>query len=206
MKSVTYSPKRERTRRDGVRSAVLGATARLLESGESYTTLGITRICAEAGVSRSAFYTCFPNKSALLIALTAEATKELFAASERWIVAGPGIDAHQLERTIMGSFAVLRSHPAVLKAYAEVAAYDPELEAFWAERMDRTAGILAGVIARARDSGIVRPQVDPSVTADFIVWGGERLMSHHVTTSPPETDADCARKLAASISAMLFVE
>lgn len=203
---MTHSLKRERTRRDGVRSAVLEATVRLLEAGESYTTLGITRICAEAGVARSGFYTCFPNKSALLIALTAEATEELFGASERWIKAGSGIDGRQLERTIMGSFAVLRAQPAVLRAYAEVAAYDPDLAGFWAERMDRTTGILADVIATARAAGTVRPQVDPAVTADLIVWGGERLMSRHVAASPPETDADCARKLAAAISAMLFVD
>jgi TetR/AcrR family transcriptional regulator, ethionamide resistance regulator len=189
-----------------VRAAVLAATARLLEGGESYTTLGITRICAEAGVARSAFYTCFPHKSALLIALTSEATEDLFAASERWITTGKGIDGRQLERTIMGSFAVLRAQPAVLRAFAEVAAYDPDLEDFWSERMDRTAAILAEVIASAREAGTVRAGIDPAVAADFVVWGGERLMSRHVATSPPETDPDCARELAAAISAMLFVD
>lgn len=206
VKSITHSPKRDRTRRDGVRSAVLDATARLLDAGESFTALGITRICSEAGVARSAFYTCFPNKSGLLIALTAEATDELFAASERWITAGSGIDGSELERTIMGSFAVLRAQPAVLRAYAEVAAYDPDIAGFWAKRMDRTAEILADVIARARETGAVRPTIDPVLAADFIVWGGERLMSRHVATSPIERDADCARKLARAITAMLYVD
>ncbi|WP_052524379.1 hypothetical protein [Mycobacteroides abscessus] len=142
----------------------------------------------------------------MLIALTAEATDELFTASERWITAGPGIAPSQLERTILGSLAVLRSHPAVLRAYAEVAGYDTELADFWTSRMNRTSEILADVIAAGRETGTVRAQIDPRVTADFIIWGGERLMSHHVATSAPDTDVDCARKLASSIAAMLFVE
>src|SRR5215470_15080403 len=101
---------------------------------------------------------------------------------------------------------MLRAQPAVLKAFAEVAAYDPDLADFWAERMDRIAATLADVIAGARDAGTVRPQVDPMTTAEFIIWGGERLMSRHVATSPTDTDPDCAAKLATAISAMLFVE
>ena len=69
MPSITRKTASGRTRRDAVQAELLDAVERLLEAGESYTSLGVQRICDEAGVARSAFYTNFANKSELLLVL-----------------------------------------------------------------------------------------------------------------------------------------
>lgn len=204
MKSVTRKTSTGRTRRDAVRADVLETVERLLREGESYTALGIARISEEAGVSRSAFYLNFPDKAALLVDLTEQATDELFASSAGWISEDPQLEIESLVENMLVSIRIFRTHKAVLAAFAEVAAYDQDVAGFWATRMDELVAALASRITAGQAAGTIRAELDPRVTASFVVWGAERAVSHHVATNPPSRDRSFAEGVAKSIWAMLF--
>jgi AcrR family transcriptional regulator len=202
--SVTRKTSSGRTRRDAVRADVLEAVERLLRDGERYTSLGIGRISDAAGVSRSAFYLNFPDKAALLVELTAQATEELFRSSEHWIRSDTQQDVESLRDNVLHSVSIFREHAAVLAAYTEVAAYDPEVAAFWASRIEGLVRAFARRISAGQKAGRIRADQVPAVTAEFVVWGSERTISQHVASQPPHRDRAFAEGLARAMWAMIY--
>src|SRR6267154_2541563 len=89
MASVTRPRSRQLKRRAEIEAAVLAATERLLADGASFTELGVQRIITEAGVARSSFYMCFPDKVAVLIRLVGNMKNDLFGIATRWRPTGP---------------------------------------------------------------------------------------------------------------------
>src|SRR5260370_26990762 len=89
MASVTRPRSRQLKRRAEIEAAVLAATERLLAGGANFTELGVQRIVAEAGVARSSFYMCFPDKVTVLVRLRRNMKDELFRQATLWRPARP---------------------------------------------------------------------------------------------------------------------
>ncbi len=98
MPSVTR-PARDDSHRAIVEQQVLEAVEHLLAGGESFTSLGVQRIAAEAGMARTTFYGHFRDKASLLIRLTESATLRLFTVAADW-VRDPGSTRESLEPTV----------------------------------------------------------------------------------------------------------
>jgi AcrR family transcriptional regulator len=196
MSSVTRRRSPHRERRAEASARVLEATGSLLRDGERFTELGTERIASAAGVARSTFYVHFADKSELLLRLAAEATEELFEASDAWwehsLADGPG----PLGGALLELTRIYRRHAAVLDAVGEVAGYDPAVAAFWRERMDGYAASLRARLAGEQRAGAVPREVDPEATAFVLVWSVERSVAEHVRAQPPRTDAAFAAQLA----------
>lgn len=199
MPSVTRSPAAaRRAGRAAVEAQVLAAVERLLAAGESFTTLGIARIAAEAGMARTTFYGHFADKPTLLVRLAAAATSDLFATATAW-TEDPDRDLAGLEQTVARLLAEYRRHAPLLQALAEVAAYEPEVEAFWRRTVDAFAGVIERYLERDRAAGRAPAALDPASTAVFLAWGTERTLAMHVRAQPdPATDAALARGIAAA--------
>jgi AcrR family transcriptional regulator len=184
--SVTRRKGGTRTRRGAAESEIFAAVERLLARGESYTALGMQAIADEAGVARSTMYVHFTDKADLLMRLAESATGDLFGAAEHWIVGAGDLEA--LERTEAAIIAQQREHAGLFRALAEVAGYDPAVARFWRSRVDAVADLLHERLA-GRD-------LDPVVTARFLVWATERTVFEHVADSGGVDDEQLAKGMA----------
>jgi len=197
MPSVTR-PARDDSHRTIVEQQVLEAVERLLARGESFTSLGVQRIAAEAGMARTTFYGHFRDKASLLIRVTESATLRLFTVAADW-VRDPDSTREDLERTLSELIKEYRTHAPLLRAVNELAAYEPAVEEFWRAAIDDFATLIAERIMREQASRRSAPRKHADTTATWIAWGTERTIAMHVTAHPDDTRSDAA--LAAGIAA-----
>lgn len=195
MPSVTRRKAADRDRRQAVEQDVLDAVERLLAAGESFTALPIQRIADEAGIGRSTFYGRFADKPTLLIALTDAATKALFARAAAFVQDDEST-REQHVGVVYDLVQEYRLHEALLRAVIEVAAYEPEIEAFWQSRVDAFASLIEARLIRDRAAGRMVVPVDPGPTASWIAWGTERVLAAHVRREPPAADRAFAEAIA----------
>ncbi|MGH3171390.1 MAG: hypothetical protein ACRDN0_36715 [Trebonia sp.] len=91
---------------------------------------------------------------------------------------------------------VYREHAALLRAVAEVAAYDQIVRDFWNQGLtpfsDRTVAVLRG----EQEAGRTPASVEVVSASRVIVIGGERAIFDHITATGPENDVAFARELA----------
>ena len=183
-----------RTRRNGVTRDVIDATVRCLSAGESVTSLGIQRICEEAGVARSAFYKNFADKTDLLRRVVADATADLFDTACAWAAGSGGRES--MVTAHWNTVRVWREHAPLLRAYFEAAAYDPELAAIWDDRMRAVVTVMKERIINGQRDGSVPDDLDAQTVAEFIVYGFERLTAQHIATAPASADKAFARSIS----------
>jgi TetR/AcrR family transcriptional regulator, ethionamide resistance regulator len=193
-----------RARRDAVRGQVFDAVIQLLAAGERFTSLKVSRICEEAGVARSAFYTNFVDKTDLLMQLGEPALDELFRGEIEWLQSDRERGVAGLAARLRAACAVLRRHAPVLAAMAEVAGYDSEFADRWDTGIDRVIDAAAARISAAQSQGLIRPGLDSGSAAKLIVGGVERTMMRHVATEHAGSDTALAEGLADTIWATLF--
>jgi AcrR family transcriptional regulator len=204
MPSITRKMPSGRTRRDAVYDELLSAVERLLSEGESFTALGTRRICHEAGVARSAFYTNFASKSDLLLAVVESATENIFTVTRAWTEGDASAGKLGLAATMLNSIKVWREHSALLAAYFEVSAYDPKVAAYWRDEFDAIIHLIERRIEHDQATGLVDPTLDPKATAAFIVYAGQRMASEQVTVGDPASDEAAARHVADIIWKILY--
>lgn len=183
-----------RTRRNGVTRDVIDATVRCLSAGESVTSLGIQRICEEAGVARSAFYKNFVDKTDLLRRVVADATADLFDTACAWAAGTGGLES--MVAAHWNTVRVWREHAPLLRAYFEAAAYQPELAAIWDDRMQAVVTVMQTRISNGQRDGSVAGDLDAQTIAKFIVYGFERLTAQHIATAPASADKKFARSIS----------
>ena len=174
---------RTRAPRGAVEGQVLEAVEDLLATGASFTSLGVGQIADHAGVARSSFYLHFSDKNQLLIRIAEAATNPLLDIAEDWIT-DRSADIETLRPTIREMVAENRKHAPLLAALAEVAAYDAEVAEFWQSRLQGYIDLVKQRLQADKRAGLAPPALDPAVTASFIVWGTERVVSLGVAGDP----------------------
>ncbi|MEU8804034.1 TetR/AcrR family transcriptional regulator [Spirillospora sp. NPDC048819] len=199
MASTTRPRRKVRERREDVRQRVLRTAAEMMADGTPYTELPVQRIAERADVARSTFYLHFPDKSLLLIALAEQAVEALFGEAVIWWRAdhSGGVDgvAHAMRQMI----AAYREHRRVLDALSEVAGYDPDVAAFWRDRMRRFTEVVQDRLDAERRAGTVDPGMDVPTTALVLIWMVERTIQAHCRHDEGPGDERIARTLARSI-------
>jgi AcrR family transcriptional regulator len=181
----------------------MAAVERLLAAGHRYTALGVQQICDEAGVARSAFYVNFGDKTDLLLRVVEAATVDIVWISDQWLSSQPTLGLEALVDAQEQAIGVFRAHAPLLSAYAEVAAYDDKVAAFWRTRLDT---VIASAVQRVVDgqaAGDVRAELSPETAARFIVLGSERLMRDHVVVDAGPGDRRLAEEIGRAIWFML---
>jgi AcrR family transcriptional regulator len=198
MRSITRSGGGGRSRREAVERDVFDAVERLLGDGESFTALGVQRIADEAKIARTTFYGHFPDKPTLLIRMTEAVTADLFQRAADWVQRGGTRD--ELADTILSLVGEQRRHAPLLRALAEVASYEREVEAFWHARIEAFADVIRERLERDHQPD---ESPDPVYIASWIAWGTERTIAVHVATRPPGADHAFAQGVAHAIWATM---
>ncbi len=151
---------------------MLRAALALAES-ESFAELTVEKIAREAGISRSAFYLHFRDRSELLAAALAEVAGGFEELAGRWWGEGPG-PAAQVREAVSGFVAAYAEHAAVLRLANEAAAHDERLRREWQAILGRFIEATSAHIAAEQRRGTVGERLDPVAAAEALVWMTER--------------------------------
>jgi AcrR family transcriptional regulator len=116
---------RQRRRPEDAEREIVDAAQALLREG-SYADLTVANVMGRTGLGRSSFYVYFADLPALLRSLAARIEGEFLEVSDVWLT-GPG-DEDASQRSTAGIVAVYVRHGPVLKALADAAATQPEVE------------------------------------------------------------------------------
>lgn len=164
-----------RANRAAVEAAIFDATEQFLAE-HPYRDLTVEGVIAPAGLGRTAFYRYFPDLETVLLRRLAVIDAELQDATDRWLVAGDGIDARaSLGAAALALATVYRRHAPLLRAFAEAAAAGAEVEAAW-------RSLVGGFVVQATERiqaliDIGQVELDrPDEVARALVWMTERYL------------------------------
>lgn len=160
------------------RNTLIDAAWRCVARG-GYRNLSVDDVCAEAGLSKGAFYTYFEHKHDLLLALL-----EDDAAGLEDLVASAGETTGGVEqiRRIVGALLDRGNDTAAVQLradlWAEIAS-DEALRARFLETMQQRRRQLAALIEEAVATGTL-VDVPPNALAAVLLALGDGLMLHRV--------------------------
>jgi TetR/AcrR family transcriptional regulator, ethionamide resistance regulator len=175
-------------RRAAVQAAVLEATEALLAEGASYADLGIERIATRAGISRTAFYFYFRDKRELLMRLTEEVDRQLYAQANVWF-SGDGDPATEMRAALESVVAVFAAHGVLLRVIVEVSTYDEEVARFWRGLVGRFVDATRQRIEAEQAAG--RAAAGPAqATAFALCWMTERTLHQQLVQGAPLDPAE----------------
>ncbi|HEY5853271.1 MAG TPA: TetR/AcrR family transcriptional regulator [Aldersonia sp.] len=201
---ASRADRRARMERD-----LLEATERLMNDGATFTELSIDRLASEAGLSRATFYVYFEDKADLLRRLAAQVLGEL-AAQRWWSVAARGdagnlSDAGDLRDSCEAIVARYREHQVLIGAAVEMAAYTPDIAAWYRDLIGEIVAGFEDVIRRGQAAGTIRASLPAHATATSLVWMVERTCVQVLPHSPVEDDAELARSFSQIIWSTLYL-
>jgi TetR/AcrR family transcriptional regulator len=179
--------------------------ARILEATRSifltrgYAGTTVDEIARVAGVSRASFYTYFPTKRDVLLALggdSASAASALIAGLDglgaTWAVA-------DVERFVDDYFTLLDEHGSFALAWTQAAHEDDEIRRAGMKRHLQTCRQLGVALGRLRGE----PFDDPAARGLAVLGMFERTWSYARLYAPTVDAADLRRELAAIVASTL---
>jgi AcrR family transcriptional regulator len=166
--------RRRRRRRQDSEQEILEAAGRLLRA-RPFRELTVDDLMAATSQSRTAFYRHFTDRQDLLVHLVRDLNGELWEMSAGWLVGGgdplaEGLAA--LERLAD----VYAEHGPLLRAIAEAASHDADVEAVYRNLVQ---GFVDATAARIRrDAAAGRTSLaHPDQVAAALVWMTERHLA-----------------------------
>ena len=176
-------PARRRRRPEEAEREILDAAEDLLRGGR-FSALTVDELMSRTGLSRASFYVYFRDRHHLIMRLTDRIGGELFAMSDRWL-RGSGDPLEDARAAVEGVAAVYAEHGPVLRAIADAATHDPQVERIYHELVERFVVATARRIREDIASGRIEP-LDPGETAKALVWMNERYLTEKLGRLPQE--------------------
>jgi AcrR family transcriptional regulator len=192
---------RQRRRPEDAEREIVDAAVSLLRDG-SFADLTVANVMGRTGLGRSSFYVYFADVPALLRRLAEQIEGEFLAVSDVWLT-GPG-DEDASRRSTAGIVDVYVRHGPVLKALADAAATQPEVEDIF--RWGVVQHFIDAVAARCEEqySAGRFPHLLPRAVAHALVLMTERYLADTLGRSSPEDPATVAAALNVIWSKVLY--
>lgn len=179
---------RRRRRTPEVAEAEIVAAAESLLRERPFRELTVDEVMRRTDLSRPSFYVYFRHRHDLVLRVVEHLGAELRTMSQRWYT-GAG-DGPALAREAMeGIVEVYGEHGPVLRALADAASDDPEVERVYGGLVQSFIDVTTHHIEAEIESGRVLP-LDPGETARALVWMMERYLNHCPAETPRETVAE----------------
>ncbi len=153
----------------GMEERLLAALERLLEREANFTAVSVERLAREAGISRATFYLHFRDKGDLIGRLMRHVEDEVVAAGGLWFQHAEDASYDDLRRAMHGFLGVYRKHSAILRAAAETAAYDEEVDVVYQRMIGRFRAESQRAVARIAGRGRAHAELPP-LLADVLSW------------------------------------
>jgi len=189
--SFTRTANRSRKDRREEALANLGdAVERLLAEGREYSELSVDRIAAAAGVSRSSFYRYVEDKGELLQWISRAVDEQSSDTGLAfWRLPGDA-SRSDLSDALAGFVATSWEHRLVRTAVVGAIAYDAAIRTAHEAAVAAAIGVVGAHIVRGQREGWVRPELDASDTAAWLVHMTDRGLLTYVGEA---SEADLAR-------------
>jgi AcrR family transcriptional regulator len=166
--------RRRRTPQAAQREIIEAAEGLLHE--RPFRELTVDEVMRRTGLSRPSFYVYFKDRHELVLKLVEHLEGELLAVANRWY-ASVGGGPEVLRQALDGVVAVYGAHGAVMRALADAAADDPDVELAYGALVQRFVDVTARHMETERRAGRVI-ELDASETAKALVWMTERYLYH----------------------------
>jgi TetR/AcrR family transcriptional regulator, ethionamide resistance regulator len=180
---VAHVPQRRRRR------SPEAAVAEILQAAEDFLRerpfreLSVDEVMARTSLSRSSFYVYFRDRHDLLLRLIEEIGDALMQMADRWLT-GTGDPRADARDALAGLSAVYSEHGIVMRAIADAARVDSQVEHFYEDLIDRFVVANTAHIAEEIAAGRA-PPMDPGETARALVWASEAYLVRTLGTVPP---------------------
>jgi TetR/AcrR family transcriptional regulator, ethionamide resistance regulator len=173
--------RRRRRSPESAEREILAAAESFLRE-RPFRDLTVDEVMGRTTLSRPSFYVYFRDRHHLAVRLVEGIGAELFEMSVRWLE-GRGDPRQDVLAALEGITSVYAEHGLVLRAIADAAGHDSDVEATY-----------RGLIVRFVDATTVRIQqdiaggrtdeLDPTETARALVWMSERYLSEALGRHP----------------------
>ncbi len=166
--------RRRRTPEAAQREIVEAAEALLRE--RPFRELTVDEVMRRTGLSRPSFYVYFKDRHELILRVVGHLEHELLNVSNRWYD-NIGGGAKVLREAQEGLVSVYAKHSAVLRALADAAADDRDVEAASGQLIERFIAVTGEHLEAETRAGHIQG-LDARQTASAMVWMTERYLYH----------------------------
>jgi TetR/AcrR family transcriptional regulator, ethionamide resistance regulator len=196
------SPARRRRRTPEVAEAEIITAAESLLRERPFRELTVDEVMRRTDLSRPSFYVYFRDRHHLVLRVVEHLGSELFTMSERWL-RGTGEGPEIAREALDGIVAVFVEHGPVMRALADAATDDPDVEQAYTDLVqtfiDATARHIDDEIAAGRIL-----QLDGYETAKALVWMMERYLNLSLGRGPLTPHEAVADTLATIWTRVLY--
>jgi AcrR family transcriptional regulator len=179
---------------------IVAAAEELMSETSRFSDISVEQVVSRAGASRSTFYSYFDDMGHLLRTVGEGVVGEVVSSARQWMDLDTGITQQRLQSIFEGLIDTYRRRAKLLAALAEASTYDEGVRDEFHAMLSIGHVELAKHIRRAQGNGSARADVDPEVTAAWLVWMIERGLYQQVR---PAAKRDLARH-AASLAAIVW--
>ena len=166
---------RRRRRTPEVAEAEIVAAAEALLRERPFRELTVDEVMRRTDLSRPSFYVYFRDRHHLMLRVVEHLGAELRTMSGRWYT-GSGDGPAQAREAMEGIVEVYAQHGLVLRALADAAADDPEVERVYGGLVQSFIDATERHIEAEMAAGRVLP-LDAKETARALVWMMERYLN-----------------------------
>ena len=151
------------------------AAAQALLRERPFRELTVDEVMRRTDLSRPSFYVYFRDRHHLVLRVVEHIGGELLTVSDRWY-RGEGERPALLHAATDDIVAVFAEHGPVLRALADAAADDPDVEHVYRRLVQSFIDVTARHIRREMAAGRIHA-LDPAETATALVWMMERYLT-----------------------------
>jgi TetR/AcrR family transcriptional regulator, ethionamide resistance regulator len=165
-----------------VAEAEIVAAAEALLRERPFRELTVDEVMRRTDLSRPSFYVYFRDRHHLVLRVVEHLGRELRTMSQRWYT-GSGDGPAQAREAMEGIVDVYVEHGPVLRALADAAADDPEVERVYGGLVQSFVDVTRKHVEAEIAAGRVAP-LDAGETARALVWMMERYLNLSLGRSP----------------------
>jgi AcrR family transcriptional regulator len=165
------SPRRRRRTPEAAQREIIEAAEGLLRE-RPFRELTVDEVMRRTELSRPSFYVYFRDRHELVLRVVQHLFTEMVVPANAWLEGG-GRD--ELAEAFTGISAVYAEYGHVLRALADAAADDPEVEGAYAQLIEGFIGLTRAKIEDEITAGRA-PEMDALQIATALVWMGERYL------------------------------
>ena len=171
---------------------ILEAAERLLRE-RPFREVTVDEVMRNTGLKRPAFYAHFRDRQDLVLRITQIIGAELFEMTDRWLEGDE--PEEDLRSALNGVAAVFVDHGPVLRAVADAATSDAEVETVYRALVQSFIDATARHIREEQAAGRTRADLDPDHTASALIWLNERFLSEALGRVPQADPAQLVETL-----------
>ena len=179
--------RRRRRTPEAAQREIIAAAEQLLRE-RPFRELTVDEVMRRTGLSRPSFYVYFKDRHELVLRLVEHLASEMLEVANRWYEA-PDPGPQMMLEALQGVIVVYGEHGPVLRALADAAVDDPDVEQAYGDLVEGFVIATAQQLEKEIDAGSIRP-LDARETSKALVWMAERYLYHSFapgSATAPET-------------------